>query len=418
MLLAMGSGLVTEAAELKLVPYVAAEYRSESNVYRFSPELEQATGIDQTADRVQTYTVGLEATYAVSQQTLSAVVEGQHSRFDRFTDLNHDGHRIDLNYKGPVLTPLVAEVQLLSEKRLGAFEERRSTDRVMEDDLITRGSLELALTPALHLLTEVRLRQLDSPQPDAAAVTQPPPGFPQRLASPNFAVRETAYAIGLQYGINRSDQPEVEAPLLVGLMLEQQNVRFSGFTEQPVPPPPQVQQTFDPYRLLTLETTARYVVSGLSTFDAAIGVTEYSAKNDRGDSDPELTGAVGYTRTISVVTEVNVSLYRRVMLFAATADTTTDTGVGFGLKWQPLLNLDVAASALYATSDFGRQGDAAPENTARDDRLQSYAISISYPIFQVLSLRLFGSHEDRRSSFALRDYDDQTIGVALSFRLE
>lgn len=412
------SGLTpATAATLDFVPYASAQLLHESNVYRFSQQVAEITGTTDTSDRIERYAAGLETSYAWTQQQLRAIVEGRLVRFDELTDLDHDEHLVDLGYAGTWFTNTLVELNARNERRMASFEDRRSTDLIIERDRELRGSVKFALRPNRHLLAGTRQRHLRSPLPDAPALPQPAPGAPARVASPDFAVREAAYHVGVEFGIESKDHPETEAPLLLGVKLEQENIDFSGLSPQPDPPPGVEPENFDGYQLLSLETTVQYTVSGLSTLNGALGVTQYTP--DGGErSSPELTGNITYIRKLSALTEVEASLYQRTVLASGTADSTTDTGFGLGIKWEPLRDFMVVANYSRARSDFNGRSGVAPENSGRGDTVQNASLSLAYPVRHYFGMRVFGTTSKRSSNLAFQNYRDDTVGIELSLRWE
>jgi hypothetical protein len=234
---------------------------------------------------------------------------------------------------------------------------------------------------------------------------------PARPASPNFGMHTAAYNAGVKYGIVSKDHPEAEAPLLAGVTLEYQTVGFSGVTPNPAPNAETVQD----YRLLTLAAVADYAVSGLSRFDAKLGLTQYKPTGSSARSKPDITGELGYTRGLSVVTEINARLFRRIVAAATTGSATTDTGIGIGVDWAPILDLRVLASYSWANSSYEGASEVAPENQGRSDQLQNATLGVGYALWRYYRVRVFGTYSDRDSSVSANSYNDVTGGLELSF---
>jgi hypothetical protein len=404
------------AGELSLIPYYSARGQHDSNVYRFSSQVADVTGTTDTSDRHLRLLAGLDAGYAWQQQNLQLMVEARAFRFDEFQHLDHEEYAAGMAFHGGILDHLKGVLELRDERRMASFEDRRTNRLIMERDRSGRGELAVALTPRWQVVTGARGRHLHSPLPDAPALPLPPPGAAARNASPDFVMREAAFNAGLLYGIEQEDRPEEEAPLLLGVVLEYQTVDFSGLTEQPPPPPGGTRETFDGYSLLTLAGTARYAVSGLSLLDARLGLAIYDPDAATADSRPTVTGEVGYTRTLTAVTELNGRVFRRVVPAVGTADATSDNGASVGARWEPIRDFTVLASYLWATSSFEGLSGIAPENEGRSDTVQSASLSVAYPPSQAFHVRVYGGYDDRRSNLAFNDYAAETVGVELSFR--
>lgn len=398
------------AGEFNFNPYVAGQYLQESNVYKFSQQIADVTGTSDTSDNSQRYTAGVDTGYIWSQQKLTALVEGRQYRFDNFQHLDHNESTFAAAFDGGIMSHTRTLVDYREERRMASFEGRRNTQLVIERDRVGRAGLNIAVQPDLHLLAGVRRRNLDSPLPSAPAVPSPSPGVkgaPARNASPDFALHETAYNAGVEIGIEDKEHPEAEAPLVYGLMLESQNVNFSGVTPQPAPAANEQPENFDGYRLLTLLATTKYALSTLSRLKGQLGITQYSPAQGP-SSDPDLTGEIGYTRGVSPITELNVQLYRRIVAFAATTDASTDTGASIGAKWEPIRDLTVLANYGRGRSEF--------KDAGRSDDVENASLSFAYPQFRYFHIRVFGTYSDRRSNLSYNNFTDETVGAELSFR--
>lgn len=405
-----------EAGEFRFIPYSSLQGQHDSNVYRFSSQVADVTGTTDTSDRHLRLLVGLDAGYTWQQQTLEAMIEGRSFHFDEFRHLDHEEHAVGARFNGGILSYIRGLLEFRDERRMASFEDRRTRQLIMERDQTGRGELTVALTPQWRVVTGARGRNLRSPLPDAPALPLPPPGAAARNASPDFGVHEAAFSTGVVYGIDNRENPETEAPLLLGVVLEYQTVSYSGVTEQPEPPPGVTRETFDGYSLLTLAATARYAVSGLSVLDARIGLALYDPDAATADSRPIVTGEIGYTRKLTAVTELNARLFRRVLPAVATADATSDNGVSVGARWEPVRDLTVLANYLWATSSFEGISGIAPENEGRSDTVQAATLSVAYPPSQAFHVRVYGSYDERRSNLEFNEYDAETVGVELSFR--
>ena len=414
---AMMTLLATPAiAEFTFNPYASAQHLYDSNVYRFSRQVADVTGTTETADHSQRYATGLDTGYNGSLQKLRARIEERRIHYTDFEQLNHHEHLLDVGLDGSLLSSTTGVLNFRNERRMASLEDRRSTELILERDRVGRAALDIAVTPDWHLLTGARVRTLRSPLPDAPALPQPAPGAPARLASPNFALHETAYNVGVQLGVENKDLPTHEVPLFAGIMLEHQTVTFSGVTPQPPPPPGVTRETFDGYRLLTLNTVARYTIDGHSSFDGKLGITRDTPRQSTASSRLQLTGDIGYTRELSALTEVNARLFRRVVPFVATADATTDSGASVGAKWQPIVGFIVLADYAWASSSFRGLSGTTSDNSGRGDMTQSASLSFGFPVLRYFGIRLFGTYNDRSSSAAFNDYTSKIGGVELSFR--
>lgn len=405
------------AGELRFDPYVAGQYQYDSNVYRFSQQVREVTGTPVTDDRIVRLRGGADLGYRWSRQTLQAMGEYRRLRFDEFTALDHDEHLLETAFEGWVFDLVRLQAGARSEERMASFEDRRSTQLTIENEQLGHADLTLAVTPAWSVLAGVRGRRLRSPLPSAPALPLPAPGVAARNASPGFAVHERAAHLGLQHGIENKEHPELEAPLRIAGLLEYSTVGYSGVTEQPPTPPGVARDNFDGYALLVLGVSLNYSVSELSNFDAKLAASRYNPSNTAVTSRPDMTGEIGYLRKVTALTEVNARLFRRIVPYVATADSTTDTGVSVGARWEPVRDLTVMGDYSVASSAFGGLSRVAPENLGRNDTLQNATLSVAYPkLDHALFLRVFGAYTDRSSNRSYDDFRDVAFGAELSFR--
>lgn len=411
----LAAATAAPAAELDFEPYATSQYRYDSNVYRFSSQVADVTGTTDTADRALRNMAGLDAGYRWQQQHLQVMAEARKIEFQEFEHLDHDEYALAAAIHGRFIDIVQTRLDFRDERRMASFEDRRTTQLVMERDLTGRAEVAVMATPQWRVTAGARGRRLYSPLPDAPALPQPAPGAPARVASPDFAVHEAGVSAGLQYGIENEEHPEDEAPLLVGVLLEHTRVEFTGFTPQPEPPPGVTRETFDGYALVSLGATAAYSLDGMSSLDAALGVTQYRPAGN-GDTSLSATGEITYLRRPSVVTELKASLYRRIVPIAPTASAGSETGLGLGIRWELLRRLEVEGDYAFGMSSARSESLFAPENSGRDDRVQHAALAITLRSSQALFLRTFVTYDDRRSSLGFNDYRDVTVGAELTAR--
>lgn len=402
------------SAELEFEPYVAAQLQRESNVFRFSDEVAEATGTTRTADTVERYTAGLELAYGGSRQRIAGTAEARRFQHANFDNLDRTEHFTEIGYRGRLFNNTTGVVTLASERRAATQGDRRSTQLVMERDRTLKSGLDVSVTPMWHVLAGMRLRRLTSPLPEGVAL--PRSGLPARPASPDFGLRETAFSGGVQYGIESLDLLDNESPLLLGVLFEHEEVRFENLISPPAGEgEPDVSLG---YRLLVLEATARYSVSGMSALEASLGATQFKAMEESDAQSPTLTGDLRYIRKLSGVTELSIGVFRRFSPFVDSADATTDTGFLLGARWEPVIDLEFELDYSYTRSSFGGQSPIAPEDAGRSDTLHGAALSVRYPFFNRIGIRLYGSVNERSSSQSFNDFTDNRIGVELSYRWE
>lgn len=403
------------AAELEFKPYAGSRYQYDSNVYHFSNQVAEVTGTADTDDRAMRNMAGLDGGYRWRQQHLQVMAEVRQFQFETLEHLDHDEYELAGAFDGNLLGNTDLLLDFRDERRMASFEDRRTTQLVMERDTTGRAGLTVAVTPQWRAVAGARGRRLLSPLPDAPALPQPAPGAPARVASPDFAVHEAGLSAGLQYGIENKEHPEDEAPLLIGALLEHTRVDFTGFTPQPQPPPGVTRETFDGYALIALGATASYSLDGMSSLDAEAGITQYRPARG-GDTSLSATGEITYIRRPSVITELSVSVYRRIVPIAPTASAGTDTGIGLGARWAPLRELELQGAYAFGTSTTRSESLFAPENSGRSDTVQNASLGVAYLRHRPVAVQVFTTWSDRRSNLGFNDYDAFIAGAELTVR--
>jgi hypothetical protein len=294
---------------------------------------------------------------------------------------------------GPVFS---GSLQYSQSRALSAPGDTLSQQLEIQTDRKVSGAFRTLVTPRWRVDVEPEWHQLDSPLP----------------LYPEFGYRETSAAVSLLYlGISK---------LAAGVRGSYLDGSFHHIVDA------------TKYNQKTVEATAAYAVTGLTTFDGKFGYTWRSSSliNPADASDPGVvgaqgttlgsansyTGSLGLSRHLSVKTGVNLRVFREVESSATGANPDISTGVEGGVKWDPDFRFQLGVSYRYAKETI--QGTQAISNfTGRSDRINIAEFSVKYQAFSWLSVRPYGSRYTRSSNLARASYNSTVVGVDFSAQL-
>ena len=362
------------AAQSITNPYLDVHYEHDSNVFRAQNSQANviAFGDPKMSDTDVKYVVGVDETYMWSQQKLTATLEGRRYDFNHYDNLNHDEYlaHVVLNWKTTSL--LDGMIDARQEQIMAPFTLGNSTQLTVDVDRKINATLNLNFNPDWRLETGASVHDLKTPLQNY----------------PDFAEHEVATHLGL---INRS-----VANLNYGIAIDHIDGRYENAPD------------VGGYSQTGASLTATYIVSGLTTFNGAIG---YTRRNQTQDTFSGFTGALGYIRQLTAKTSVNIQVLRAVNSYAAAGASEIDTSATVGLTWQATYKIGVAANYGYVRSTFIGQVIPGSEANGRVDTLPTESLNISYQPFKKLLLRAYLNKQSRSSNFELANFSDTVIGI-------
>lgn len=379
-------------AELTTVPYGAAQYEYDSNVFALSSRADARAldGSGRRADEVLRAIAGLETSYQWDRQKLRAQAEGRRLIYQHFDQLDHNEYLLGAGLDLKLFTSAEGTLDFRQERRQVAYADRQTTQRELERERDASGDFKVLVAPEWRVDAGARTRKLDSPLP----------------LFPGFGLTETYGSLGLDYlGVSK---------VTAGVLVEYGEGSFRGVPDAAS------------YRQETAEATATYAASGLSAFNAKLGYTRFENIGGNGGAggggagqSSGFAGSLGYTRTVSAKTDLNLQAFRRTESYSAGANAVTDTGFSVGGNWRPTDKLAAAVNYEYVRSSYQILGSTTGATASgRRDHGQATSLSLSYQMLRWLALRTFGEYRARTSNTAFESYNEAIAGAELRLRFQ
>jgi hypothetical protein len=371
--------------QIHAMPYADTAYQYNSNIFALSSSAPEPIGSHGPtfSDHYLEERAGVDALYDWSLQELYANVEGRHFGYDRLSDLSHDEYLVHGGIKWHIGYLFDGVLDYRRERSMVQFQDFTGTNLYLQTQSVTTASGHFQFTPNWQLETQGVINDLDSPRP----------GYP------DLSLTEDSIQGGIRYVGLAKLSAGVDAIFLKG--------HFNG-DEFVITPR---------YTQTTLEATAKYVATGLSSFDGAIGYTrrmEEDAATIGG-----ATGLLAYQRELSSLTSINLKLLRAVNSYVTYGSTEIDTGVALGATWNATAKIAVTPGYQWTYSTFpgANLAASAPVGTERVDHYQLALLGAKYQARNWLSLRLYGQYETRHSDVGIDSFNRTLYGLEFEVRL-
>jgi hypothetical protein len=383
-------------AATQWIPFANSGVEYNSNVFAVPSSLPPfaASGNTQLGDVIGHVLAGLDtdSQWGVNQLLLN--LQAERFEYDRFTLLDHNEYHLGgkLNWiVGPTIDGSVSYVQ---SRTMTPPSDTLSDQLEIQLDKLATATGRILLTPQWRFDLEPRWHELDSPLP----------GYP------GFSDHETYGAASINYlGISK---------LTAGLRFEYGDGAFHGVVGA------------TKYDQTTTGLTAKYAVTGLSSFDGQVGITRRDSSfinpaqatvaggvGGAAGTTSTLTGTLGLHRQISVKTSVDVKVFREVDSYIAGANSEIGTGESVSATWSPDVKFDISLRYLMETQSI--QGEVATFEVGNlTDRVHSGTLDVKYHVLRWLTLRPYYSYDDRKSNYLLYNYTMNQVGIDLIARFD
>jgi len=369
-------------------PYGYAAYQYISNVFYLPPGQPEPIGAHgpTLADEIAELQAGFDEIYGWDQQKLYLTAEARRFEYDNFTDLSHYEHFIEGDLAWKIVDALDGDLDFTSEKRAVQFAVLESTQQlVLETNDVATAKVNVEVSPTWRWVTVATATNLDSP----------------RNGAPDLSDRERYIQEGLRYiGV---------ANLSAGFDVGYLNGYFRG-----APPTNEPPNNYANYHDKVAQFAANYVVSGLTSLNAAVGYTE---RTQEGNNVSGATGTLGYKRQLTAKTFLGVQLKREVNSYLINGGSELDTTAAVGLTWQATWRISINPSYVWMSSSFpgysDTEGTTAPMPTGpyRVDHLQNVNLIVKYQALRWLSIAAYGRYQTRTSNEPAYPYNVNIVGI-------
>ena len=287
---------------------------------------------------------GVDALYDWSLQEFYANVEGRHFGYDQLSALSHDEYLMHGGMKWTLGYLFDGVLDYRRERSMVPFLDFTATQLYVQVQSVTTASANFQFTPDWRLQSQGVINDLDSPRP----------GYP------SLSLTEDSIHEGLRYvGV---------AKLSAGIDAIFLNGHFNG--EEFILTPR--------YNQTTVEAAAKYVATGLSSFDGAVGYTRRIQENGETLGGPSVM--LAYQRNLAGLTSIDIKLSRAFNTYLTYDGAEIDTGLALGAIWNATSTIAVAPGYQWTYSTFpgANLAGLAPVGIERVDNYQLATLSVKY----------------------------------------
>jgi hypothetical protein len=372
-------------AQLHAMPYADIAYQYNSNVFALPSSAPEPIGDHGPtfSDQYLEERAGVDALYDWSLQEFYANVEGRHFGYEQLSTLSHDEYLLHGGMKWQLGHLFDGVLDYRRERSMVSFLDFTATQLYLQVQSVTTASANFQFTPDWRLQSQGVINDLDSPRP----------GYP------SLSLTEDSIHEGLRYVGVASLSAGIDAIFLNG--------HFNG--EEFILTPR--------YDQTTIEAAAKYVATGLSSFDGALGYTRRTQEN--GAPISGISSLLAYQRDLTGLTSINIKLSRAFNTYLTYEGAEIDTGVALGATWKATSTIAVAPGYQWTYSTFPGADLAglAPVGVERVDHYQLATLSVKYQPRDWLSLRLYGQYETRSSDVVIDSFNRTLFGLEFEVRM-
>lgn len=362
-------------AEFDFKSHVGSEYEYNSNVFETSgsDEAFAQNGDTEQADNLLSYLAGLDVHYTAGQQKFRAGGDVREVTYDRFDQLDHTEHRVEGALDWRLGSATDGTIYAREQKHLASLADIGTSELTEQTERAAGASVNVNVTPTWRVEAAARGRRSELPLP----------------LFPDFELRESGGTLGVKFiGLER---------VAIGVAAGYVSGEYTG-----VPDAREFDET-------SLEVTADYILSGVSTLNARAGAVR--REEDRDDGGPSedvdgFTGSLGYKRVLSEKTTVDAQVFQRIDSYIAGANALIDTGVNAGVLWRATEKIAVNGRAYWVRSEFESGG-----GEGRRDNLSVATLDVTYQVLTWLLLRPFAEYRDRSSNIDSEEFDAEIAGL-------
>lgn len=376
--LALGLCSLPARAQLSVQPFATGDYQYNSNIAAVAPgdPANVLQGDTRRDDQIKLATAGVTLKYQWRQQVLSAAAEGRRYKYNHFSQLDHDGYRLNANLDWKLADAVDGKLGVGREQRMADLKARLSSALVLETERDADASVGFHIGPDWRLEAGAKQRDLDSPQPGI----------------PSYGLKETVGDAALKY-LGPADWT-------FGLAAERVKGDYRGGVLVPS------------YRQTSLDGTASYGTGEPTLLKAALGYTKRENPAANAADITATTGLLSYARKLTGKTSVFLSYERAVNSYVINATSVVDSTVTIRTDWEATTKISVLLGYMRIGSSF--TGETVPvTNQARADQYQTADLNITYAMRRWLSISPYALYQTRTSNTTFFQYNGAVVGVRL-----
>jgi hypothetical protein len=371
-------------AQLHDTPYADASYQYDSNVFYASRELTEPIGKNGPtySDNLLFSRAGIGVTYDSSLSDFYANLEARRFDYDQFSAVDHNEYLLNGGLKWILFSLLDGTLDYRRERSAVSYLDFTATQLYLQLQSISTASVNLQFMPDWRLESLGKINDLDSPRPGL----------------PNLSLREESIDEGLRFvGLSR---------LSAGFDAIYLSGHFNGDEFVLTPR----------YHQTTGQLAAKYVATGLSSFDGAIGYTN-RVQEDAGNVSG-VTGLLAYERALTAKTTIDVKLSREINSYVTYGSSELDTSAALRATWQATRTITVVAGYQWTHSNFPGSNLVDLGSLERADTYQLSNLSVKYQVLDWLSLQPYGQYQSRQSNIDFDTFNRTVYGLQFEARLD
>ncbi len=306
--------------------------------------------------------------------------------YDHFTNLTHNEYNVDGGWNWKIGTNWDGRLDVSHSRTMVAFTEIVQLEIAFATEQRETAVVGYQLMPEWRLEGSGYTRKVDEPLFD----------------EPNLQLTESSGTLAVKYGS--------ASALTSGIAGSYSHGSYTGVSSSPEAIP------FFAYDQKNIDLTATYQpskttgfgVSGVSTFDGAVGWSDRTSPSNA-SSISGLTGHLDYNNQITGKTSARIAVDRAINSYITNAASEIDTSVALSAAWQATYRISVAPAYTWLYRFLPLQGYI--PGTDRRDHLQYAALTVNYEPRPWLIIRPYFNFQTRNSNYYGGNFNATVYGV-------
>jgi hypothetical protein len=338
------------------------------------------------SDTYYSYGGQLALSESYSQQNWFVNAGATRFVYDHFTQLTHNENTIDGGWNWKIGNDWDGRIEVLHARTMVAFTEIIQLEIAFATEQRETAVVGYQLMPEWRLEASGYTRRLDEPL----------------FLEPNLQLKESSGTLALTYS--------GASALASGIAGSYSHGSYTGVSASPEAIP------FFSYDQKSISLTASYKpstttglgISGVSTFDGAVGWSDRSSPSDASNISG-LTGHLDYTNQLTGKTSARLAVDRAINSYLTNAASEIDTSVALSASWQATYRIAVTPAYTWLYRFLPLQGST--PGTDRRDHLQYAALTVEYVPRPWLTIRPYFNFQTRSSNFYGGNFNATVYGV-------
>lgn len=309
--------------------------------------------------------------------------------YDYFSNLTHNEYNIDGGWNWKIGSDWDGRIEVLHNRTMVAFTEIVQLEIAFATEQRETALIGYQLMPEWRLEASGYTRKLDEPLFD----------------EPNLQLTESSGTLAIKYG--------GPSALTSGIAGSYSHGSYTGVSTSPEAIP------FFAYDQKSISLTATYQpstttglgISGVSTFDGAVGWSDRSSPSNASDISG-LTGHLDYTNQVTGKTSARLALDRAINSYLTNAASEIDTSVALSATWQATYRISVAPAYTWLYRFLPLQGYI--PGTDRRDHLQYATLAVTYEPRPWLIIGPYFNFQTRSSNYYGGNFNATVYGIKVT----